>query len=100
MRRVRAVSCEGSCFLGASGALFSLFSLFSCSSSSMSANPIGRVRDRDRRELLLSLSLSLFARGVGCVAEIVVVDSDDAKRRGLHAGIRSLLVALVFLRVK
>ena len=100
MRRVRAVSCEGSCFLGASRALFSLFSLFSSSSSSMLANPIGRVHDRDRRELLLSLSLSLFRQGVACVVEIFVVDSDDAKRRGLHAGIWSLLVGFVFLRVK
>ena len=96
MRRVWAVSHEGSCFLGAFGALFSLFSLFSSSLSSVSANPICRVHDWDRRELLLSLSLSLFRRVVGCVAEIVVVDSDDAKRRGLHAGIGSLLVALVF----
>ena len=56
---------------------------------------IGRVRDQDRRELLLSLSL--FARGVGWVVEIAVVDAKDAKWRGLHAGVRSLLIALVFL---
>ena len=31
---------------------------------------------------------------------IVVVDSKDAKRWGLHAGVSSLLIAFVFLGVK
>ena len=30
----------------------------------------------------------------------IVGDSKDAKRRGLHAGVGSLLIALVFLAVK
>ena len=52
MRRVHTISHERcSSFFGVGGSLFS-FSLFSCSSlSSMSANPIGRVSDWDRREL-------------------------------------------------
>ena len=64
----------------------------------MSASTISRVHDWDRRKL--SLLLSGFWWGVACMAGIVVVDADDAKRRGLHAGVWSLLITFVFLGVK
>ena len=98
MRRVWAVSCEGSAFLGPSGALF--WFLFSCSSlSSTSANPIGRVHDQDRRELSgCSCSLLLLPlEGVTCMAGIVVVDPKDSEGWGLHSGVLSLLITFVVL---
>ena len=61
---------------------------FSCSSlSSMSASPIGRVHDQYRRDLSLLSWLSWLWRGVTCVLGIVVINSEDAKRRRLYAGV-------------
>ena len=99
-RSVSSVSCERSGFFGAPGAFGSLFSFSSVSSAS--ASPNGRVRDRDSRELsLLSCScVCCLWRGVTCVAGIVVIDPEDSEWRGLHAGVCSSLITLLFLWVK